>query len=262
MPDTFERELRQGYPRPSTSATERARVAVRSAAMEQRPQPRRWFRLSQRRLALAVVVAVTLAVPALALGGVLGSLFGFSNQGTPIPTADLSHVRALLSPALRITGATPGSLVQLTSRDGWAFYAGRTPSGDICYFDEPAAQNPEHTWKMIGSGGCKKATGKGDFPSPTLPIFNMSSYFNNQYIERLAGVAADGVASVQVLALSDCHVIATAPVIDNIFIADNLPLTIPEAQIVARDASGNVLWHQAVGAAIEPAPPSNSCGLS
>jgi hypothetical protein len=218
--------------------------------------------LPRRRLAVAVAVAaVALAIPALALSGLLSSLFGFSNQGTPLPRGDLSHVSVLLHPVLHITGATPGSLVQLASRDGWTFYAGRTPNGDICYFDQPAAQNPKATWKLIGGGACTNAAGKGDFPSPTLPVFGMFGFYNNVHIERLAGVAADGVASVQVLALSDCHVVATAPVIDNVFIADNLPLTIPEAQIVARDANGNVVWHQAVGAAIEPAPPSNSCGL-
>lgn len=213
--------------------------------------------LPRRRLAAAVAVAVALAVPAIAFSGVLGSLFGFSNQGTPVPRADLSRISA----ALGLTGATPGSLVQLASRDGWAFYAGRTASGDVCYFEEPAAQNPESGWKAIGGGTCKNAAGKADFPSPALPVFNMSSYFNNEYIERLAGVAADGVASVDVLALGDCHVVATAPVIDNVYVADNLPTTIPEAQIVARDVNGNVVWHEAVGGAIEPAPPSNTCGL-
>jgi len=224
-------------------------------------EPSRLRRLAGRRLALAVVVVVALAVPALAFSGVLGSLFGFSNQGTPLPPGDLTRVSALVDPALRVTGATPGSLVQLASRDGWSFYAGRTPSGDTCYFAEPAAQNPEPTWKTIGGGTCKNAAGESDFPSPTRPVFNMSSYFNNEYIERLSGVAADGVSSVQVLALSDCHVVATARVIDNVYVADNLPTTIHEAQIVARDTSGNVVWHQAVGAAIEPSPPSNSCGL-
>jgi hypothetical protein len=188
---------------------------------------------------------------------VLGSLFGFSNQGTPVSPADLSRVSA----ALGITGATPGSVVQLASRAGWTFYAARTASGDVCYFDEPAGQNPESGWQAIGSGGCKNAAGQADFPSPSRPVFNMSSYFNNASIERLAGVAADGVASIEVLALSDCHVVAAAPVIDNVYIADNLPTTIPEAEIVARDANSTVLWHQAVGAAIEHAPPANSCGL-
>ena len=202
---------------------------------------------------LAAVVAVALAAPARAGRGALGSLFGFSNHGTSVSEADLSRV----SKALRLTGEKPGTLVRLASRDGWAFYAGRTGSGTVCYFEEPAGQNPGSGWTAIGNAGCKPA----NFPSPARPVFNMSSYLNNQYIERLAGVAADGVASVQVLALPDCHAVATASVIDNVYIADKLPTTIPEAQIVARDASGNVVWHQAVGAAAEPASPSNSCGL-
>jgi hypothetical protein len=77
-------------------------------------------------------------------------------------------------------------------------------------------------------------------------------------IARLTGVAADGVTSVQVLALADCHVVATAPVTDNAYIAPNLPI-IPEAVIVARDATGNAVWHEAVTPA--PNTDATSCGL-
>lgn len=214
-------------------------------------------RLPRRRLAAAVVVVVALAIPALAVSGVLGSLFGFSNRGTPVTGDDQAVVREVRM----ITGETPSSVVQLASRDGWTFYAAQT-SNDVCYFDEaPSQSQTAPNPGGIAGGSCKNAAGEANFPSPPRPIFNMSSYFNNTYINRLAGVAADGVASVQVLALADCHVVATAPVIDNVYIADNLPTTTPESQIVARDAKGNVVWHQAVGAAIQPAPPSNSCGL-
>lgn len=222
--------------------------------------PARTPRMPRRRLAAAVVVAVALAVPALAFSGDLGSLFGFSNQGTPVPQADLSQVSA----ALALTGATPGSVVRLASRDGWTFLAAKTPGGDVCYFDESAAQSQSNGIPNVaGGGGCKNAAGKGDFPSPALPVFNMSHYFggrSDMSIVTLAGVAADGVASVQVLALSDCRAVATAPVVDNVYVADNLP-TVPEAQIVARDASGDVVWHQAVTAGVEPGPPATSCGL-
>ena len=217
----------------------------------------RHVRLPRRRLAAAAVVAVALAIPALAVSGVLGSLFGFSNHGTPVTGDD----RAVVREVRKITGETPSRVLQLATRDGWTFYAAQT-TNDVCYFDKA----PPHDTTAPGRGGiaggsCKNAAGEADFPSPPRPVFNMSSYFNDTYINRLAGVAADGVAFVQVLALADCHVVATAPVIDNVYLADDLPTTTPEAQIVARDASGNVVWHQAVGAAIQPAPPSNSCGL-
>lgn len=220
-------------------------------------------RLPKRRLLIAVVVAVALAVPALAFSGALGSLFAFSNQGTPVTQDD----QGVVNEVRMVTGETPSKVVQLASRNGWTFYAARTTS-DVCYFDKPAAQSesgtPDADSNGIGGGSCKNAAGESNFPSPPRPIFNMSHYFGTpnggESIGILAGVAADGVAAVQVLALGDCHVVATAPVIDNVYIADNLPM-IPEAQIVARDTNGNAVWHQAVGAAIQPAPPSSSCGL-
>jgi hypothetical protein len=219
----------------------------------------RLTRLPRRRLIAGVVAAVALAVPAVAFSGELGSLFGFSNQGTPVPQDDLSVVSA----ARTLTAKTPGRVVQLASRDGWTFYAARTASGHVCYFDESATPILSG-WRAIGSGSCKDTAADADFPSPTRPVFDMSSYFgmlsSGASIERLAGVAADGVASVQVLAISDCHVVATAPVIDNVYIADKLPMT-PEAVIVARDASGNAVWYQAATGAIQPAPPTPSCGL-
>jgi hypothetical protein len=249
----------------SALATAPEREFVRARIDSQRHNtPRARSRRPAFKIAIALVIALALAVPALAFSGILGSLFGFSNQGTPVPSNDLSRASAVLSVINRLTGAPPGSLVQLASRDGWTFYAARAANGDICYFDEAPPNsvsdgipNPPD---VPGGGSCKNAAGEADFPSPARPVFNMSHYLNNSIITTLAGVAADGVASLQVLALSDCHVVATAPVIDNVYIADNLPM-IPEAQIVARDDGGRVVWHQAVGAAIEPAPAGNSCGL-
>jgi hypothetical protein len=214
----------------------------------------------RRRAAVAVIAAVALAIPALALSGVLGSLFGFTNQGAPVSPDDLSRVSAVLS----LTGATPGSVVQLASRDGWAFYGARTPNGDVCYFDAPAGQSESDGIPNAGAaGGCKAAAGEADFPSPARPVFNMSHYFGvppDMSIVTLAGVAADGVASVEVLALGDCHVVATAPVTDNVYLADDLP-PVPEAEVVALGADGTPVWHQAVDAAVEPAPNETSCGL-
>lgn len=205
-------------------------------------------------------MAVALAVPALAFSGVLGSLFGFSNQGTPVTQDDQWIVDSIS----KLTGATPSSVTQLASRNGWTFYEART-SSDVCYYVQPPAQSESDGIPNLPGGDCKNVAGDADFPSPTRPIFNMSHYFGpdqsgHMSIATLAGVAADGVASVQVLGLSDCHVVAEAPVIDNVYVADNLPLA-PESQVVARDANGHVVWHQAVGAAVEPAPAANACGL-
>jgi hypothetical protein len=243
-------ELADGPEREATWA----RIIARRDAVPQR------IRLSRRRLVAAVVVAVALAVPALAFSGVLGSLFAFSNQGTPVTKDNLSRATAVL----HLTGAKPGSLVQLAARDGWGVYADRTTSGDLCFYDGPAGNS---NLNEIG-GGCMNAAASASFPSPSRPVWDMSLFetepsqrgatVTGPSVARLTGVAADGVTSVQVLALADCHVVATAPVSDNTYVANNLPM-IPEAVIVARDASGNAVWHEAVTPAFNPN--ANSCGL-
>lgn len=225
-----------------------------------REESRARMRGLPRHMVAAVVVVLALAIPALAFSGALDSLFGFSNHGAPVTQDDrwiLDEVRAL-------TGETPRSVARLASRNGWTFFAART-SADACYFDEPPAGSESDGIPNRRGGDCKNVAGDPDFPSPARPIFNMSHYEGpsrkgDMSIITLAGVAADGVATVQVLALSDCHVVATAPALDNVYIADDLPL-VPEAQIVARDANGKVVWHQTVGAAVQPAPSSNDCGL-
>jgi hypothetical protein len=213
-------------------------------------------RFPRRRLAAAVVLAAALAVPALAFAGVLGSLFGFSNQGTPVGQDALSSITNVLSR----TGAAPGKLVQLAGRDGVGVYADRSTTGNLCFYVGPQAQADLKSSGL--SGGCTN-TNAANFPTPGDPVYDMSLFAlapgaAGPSVQRLAGVAADGVASIQVLALSDCHVVATAPVSGNVYIADNLPLT-AEAQIVAIDAAGNPLWHESVTPGGRPT--ASSCGL-
>jgi hypothetical protein len=212
--------------------------------------------LPKRRLAVAVVVAAAVSVPALAYAGVLGSLFGFSNQGTPVSQDALSSITSVLN----LTGADPGKFVQLAAREGVGVYAAARSTGELCFYVGPAAQGGLRRYGL--GGGCTNAT-SATFPSADDPVYDMSLFAHapgaaGSSVQRLAGVAVDGVTSVQVLALDDCHVVATAPVSDNVYIANNLPLT-AEADIVARDANGNAVWHEAV------TPPSNpnakTCGL-
>jgi hypothetical protein len=228
-----------------------ARILTRR---EGRPAARRG--LPQRPLVVALVVAAAVSAPALAYAGVLGSLFGFSNQGTPVSQDALSSITSVLNQ----TGADPGKFVQLAAREGVGVYAAAKSTGDLCFYVGPAAQSGLKRYGL--GGGCTNAT-SASFPSPADPVYDMSLFAYapgaaGSSVQRLAGVAADGVSSVQVLALNDCHVVATAPVSDNVYIANNLPLT-AEAEIVARDASGDVVWHEAV------TPPSNpnanACGL-
>jgi hypothetical protein len=95
------------------------------------------------------------------------------------------------------------------------------------------------------------------FPSPARPILDLSmvgAVHHKQpgcsWCSRvvwpdfgiLAGVAADGVRSVQVLSLSDCKPVVTVPVRDNVYI-DAQPPQVAAAFLVARDVSGKIIWH-------------------
>jgi len=95
------------------------------------------------------------------------------------------------------------------------------------------------------------------FPSPARPILDLSmvgavrsKQLGCSWCSKvvwtdfgiLAGVAADGVRSVQVLSLSDCRPVVTVPVINNVYI-DAQPPQVAAAFLVARDARGKVIWH-------------------
>jgi hypothetical protein len=222
------------------------------------------LRRANRRLVAAAVIVVALALPALAFSGALGSPFGFSNRGTPIPTGDFETIHAL-----SVTGAKPGSLVKLAARDGLGVYAARRTklnhpwASHLCFYTGPTDGS-----NLNLGGGCVKPWGNsGVFPSRSHPVWDMSIMGSSvQFpqlppgggtVIRLVGVAADGVRSVQVLALSNCQAVVTAPVIDNVYVATKLPLT-AEAFIVARDANGKAIWQRLVSTRAK----QGACGLN
>ena len=216
--------------------------------------PRRRLRLTRRRLVVAVViVAIALTLPALALSGALGTLVGFSNHGTQVPHSSLYTVH--------FSQIRPGSFVKLASREGQVVYAAhRKRSRKLCFLWGPA-----NTTNFNGS-----CLAPGTFPSPSRPVWDMSAGYVDvpglidvpglrpgvEAIHFLIGVAADAVRSVQVLAGPDCHPVATVPVIDNVYIDVLKPMT-GEDDIVAREASGKVVWHEAV----RGGPRLPSCGV-
>jgi hypothetical protein len=173
-------------------------------------------RLRRRRAVIAAIaLAVVLAVPALALSGQLGSLFGFANEGKSVDTSNLDLQTAS---ALDITGARPGTLKLLASRAGVGIYAARDKSGNLCYFLGPP-QRPDE--RGLG-GGCLNAEASARFPSPEQPVIDMTAFVyrpgaTGERVTRLAGVAADGVARVQVLGV-ECGVIAEAQVVANVYV--------------------------------------------
>jgi hypothetical protein len=95
------------------------------------------------------------------------------------------------------------------------------------------------------------------FPSPARPILDLSivggvreKQLGCSWCSRvvwpdfgiLAGVAANGVHSVQVLSLDTCRPVVTVPVIDNVYI-DAQPPQVSAAFLVARNAGGKIIWH-------------------
>jgi hypothetical protein len=254
--------------------------------------------LTRRRVVAAVVAAVALVLPALAVGGVLDSLFGVSNPGTPVQP-DAFTLTELDAHQLRDAGlapdpAKPDTFALLALRDGIGVYTARSKADDSACFWEGQRQSvpgqpPDRLYLtgpgcdpnagnlalpdnlMIGSDNSEAVhawLSANPFPSPGRPLMDMSGGATTAdgylYLTQLVGVAADPIRSIQLLAMSDCHVVATVPVIDNVYIDANPP-KVAEAFLVARDADGNVLWHSArlggdIPTPLDPAAPQN-CGF-
>ena len=198
-----------------------------------RAEPARPKRAGLRRAALGLAALAALAVPSLALSGQLGSLFGFSNQGASVDESKLDlHTASALG-----TAGARGTVKLLASRAGIGIYVAHGANGQLCYFVGP----PNGPDQRGLSGGCLNAAASAKFPSPEEPVIDMSAFFYKPYtigeqISRLAGVAADGVAQIQVLGL-DCDVIAEAPVVDNVYASTDVPAK-PAVGIAGVDANG------------------------
>jgi hypothetical protein len=248
-------------------------------------RPSRRPRITPRRLVVALVLVLALVLAAVSIAG--GSLFGFSNRGTRVQPP-LSIRRLLDDQTLHRLGFTfrLHTVKLLAFRHGFGFYTARTKKGDhLCYLRVQGRGNfpyfecapyagffvlPE---RIVGNpDGSKKEQiawiRNHPFPSPARPLMDMSELsVERGTFDRLLGLAADGVRSVQLLALSDCHPIVTVPVIDNVYIQTGKARGTP-AFLVARNASGKIIWHSAktymtapqVRAPLERKLPRN-CGL-
>jgi hypothetical protein len=100
-------------------------------------------------------------------------------------------------------------------------------------------------------------------PGQTLSKAEAKPTWEFPSIGPLIGVAVNRVHTMQVLALSDCHVVASVPVIHNVYIDAHLP-PVADLFLVARDAGGKVVWHSAASymghGPLERSAPRN-CGL-
>jgi hypothetical protein len=257
---------------------------LRRADCSTTPSATRWRRprLTRRCLVAAVIVAVALALPALAISGALGSLFRVSAHGTPthagLYTLHELHWHAEQfaqsgHPIPDTAQANPRTFVRLAFRDGIGVYGARTKRGNNrCFYYGRRKSFPGHSRSALylEGPGCFALSGNfGEpqrfanasgakntrqseawvrahpFPSPSSPVLDMSGLTRlpsgQLFIESLVGLAADGVRSIQLLALSDCHPVVTVPVVADVYI-DAQPPRVAETYLVARDASGRVIW--------------------
>jgi hypothetical protein len=185
------------------------------------PEPLRF----PRRAALAAAfAAAAIGVPAVAFADELGSLFGFSTEGTPMPTSASPFTQdSSLNQAMQELGF-PSRLHLLAEREGVRFYAARRASGTFCFAVDLDGR------KAVG---CSVTPA---FPSPQRPIVDFSRFSKGA---RIVGFAADGVSTIALVDASG-ETIATAPVIDNVYAASN---TTPGAMgVEALDAEGNVVY--------------------
>jgi hypothetical protein len=199
------------------------------------PEP---VRVPRRRLAVAGVLAVAVAIPAVAFAGKLGDLLGITNEGATMSTSNVLPGYPALDQAMQElnVGAT---MQYLGTLNGVAFYATRNANGDFCIaIDRVDAQYD----KGVGCLANADNFPSGDVKALTFPPASM-----------LDGVAADGVVTVEALD-ADGNVLASTPVVNNLFVSgDQLPAG-SVAYVETLDANGNVLSKQPT----PPGPPSGS----
>jgi hypothetical protein len=188
--------------------------------LAQEPDP---FWIPYRRLALAFAVFATVAVPAVAFAGKFGNLLGIGNAGTTVSTSVVLPGQTNLDQAMQEL-KVEGTMQYLGTLNGAAFYATRNADGNFCLAID-------HLTQQYGKGfGCDLDV--PGFPSADHQVLAFPP------VQRLQGVAADGVATVELLDAAG-NVIASAPVTNNLFESDLAPDVQP-AFIATLDADGNV----------------------
>jgi hypothetical protein len=185
------------------------------------------------RILAAALAAAAIGVPAAAFAGDIGGLLGFSAQGQPVETSATPFARISgLNEALRELNFPP-TLQLLDTRNGISFYAARRPNGVFCF-----AVDSDNAKGL----GCDLGSPSGAiFPSTERPIIDFS-----RGGAQLAGFAADGVASVALLDAAGA-ILASAPVIDNVYAEANPPSG--GVGVEALDTRGTVVYQRNFGQA-------------
>jgi hypothetical protein len=178
------------------------------------------FRIPHRRLALAFAIGAAVAVPTVAFAGKLGNLLGITNAGTTVSTSAVLPGQTNLDRAMREL-QVGGTMQYLGTLNGAAFYATRNADGNFCLAIDHVTQQYDK-----GFGCDLNAPG---FPSADDQVLAFPP------VQRLQGVAADGVATVELLDAGG-NVVASAPVTNNLFESDLSP-TVHAASIATLDAN-------------------------
>ena len=237
-----------------------ASILARRTEVVLRKEPTRLRDRQLGRLVLALACALALTLPALAFADEMRSLFGFSTEGTAIDESKFG-----LSSAGRIVdqAEAEGTVELIASRADTHFYVARGKNGVFCFFVGPPDVSDLRlsggcsNMRLVRVGSAEPSGPFATFPSPELPVLDLSSHRSlaspdalrsgeatvlgsPTAIVRLRGVAADGVARMQVIG-PECEVVAEAVVRDNVYATEQLPAR-PAVAIVGLDHGGNKVF--------------------
>jgi hypothetical protein len=202
-----------------------------------RPAP---VRHGRRRPLIVLAAVAAIAVPAAGFGSRLGGLVGLGSDGTTVSTRDVPESSQPVLGQGMASLDWPSTSQLLGTRGDTSFYASTRRDGALCL-----AIDVDH-----GGPGSLITCLPPDLAA-TDPVMGEPFATDGTALHRLAGVAADRIARVALLA-ADGSELASAPVVDHLYLATGTP-DVPAAAVVAYDASGTEVYRHALGA-----PPSQT----
>lgn len=160
-----------------------------------------------------------------------------SGAPVPLPPGDQRVLASFAEGGAQLTTA-----FLLGVRGGRAIYEIANETGRDCYGVGPMPA----TNYTLGQVECSPA-----FPSASSPIVDFSvvnggvNSSSAAHVSRAEGVAADGVAAIG-FRTADGRLVGVTPVVQNLYESSAPPRDAVE-QLVALDASNNVIWSEVVG---------------
>jgi hypothetical protein len=191
-------------------------------------------RRGARRPLLVLAALAAIAVPVAAFGSQLGGLVGIGGDGTTLPTSSVPESSRPVLGAGMASMSWPATSQLLGTRDDTSFYASTRADGALCLAIDVDHGGPGSLITCLPPDIAASAQVMGE------PFAE-----NGTALHRLAGFAADGVARVATVA-ADGSEIASAPVVDHLYLATNTP-DVPAVAVVAYDAAGNVVYRHVLG---------------